>query len=130
MPTPHPLRPCQGPISPPTRRDCHVPSTPACATTGMNKNLLMLLLPLATGLPAWGADSVHAGHGSAGQKSTPVDREKMWQSALARAPLSASTAFDAKGRVWLATVKDGAVWVSHSENRGKNFSTPGRVHIT
>ncbi|MEK7207079.1 MAG: sialidase family protein [Pseudomonadota bacterium] len=99
----------------------------------MNKNLFLLLLPLATALtghPAWGADSAHAGHGSTGQKSIPVDREKMWQSALARAPLSASATFDAKGRLWLATVKDGAVWVSHSENRGKNFSTPVRVNIT
>src|SRR3989344_6466056 len=106
MPTPHPLRPCREPISPPTRRACHAPSTPACVTTGMNKNsLIAFWLPLAaalTGLPAWGADSAHAGHGHADPKGKPVDREKMWQSALARAPLSASAAFDAKGRLWLA----------------------------
>lgn len=94
---------------------------------------MLLLLPLAaglSGLPAWGTESVHAGHGAADPKGTPVDREKMWQSALARAPLSASAAFDAKGRLWLATVKDGSVWVSHSENRGQSFGTPVRVNAT
>jgi hypothetical protein len=99
----------------------------------MNRNsFLLLLLPLSAlaGVPVWGADSAHAGHGHADKKGAPVDREKIWQSALAREPLSASATFDAKGRLWLATVKDGAVWVSHSEDHGKNFSTPVRVNIT
>lgn len=43
------------------------------------------------------------------------------QHAPARAPLAASAAFDQAGRLWLATVKDGHVLISRSDDLGKTF---------
>lgn len=97
----------------------------------MNKNLLIAFwLPLAAslaGLPAWGADSAHAGHGHADSK-TPVDRDATWQKSLARPPLAVSAAFDARGRLWLARAEGGHVLVSVSEDRGASFGAPARVN--
>src|SRR5574340_441753 len=58
----------------------------------------------------------------------PHDMAKMWQTSLARQPLAATATFDAKGRLWLASVKDGHVMVSHSDDRGKTFSAPVLVN--
>lgn len=58
----------------------------------------------------------------------PHDMAKMWQTSLARQPLAATATFDAKGRLWLASVKDGHVMVSHSDDRGKTFSAPVSVN--
>lgn len=52
----------------------------------------------------------------------PHDMAKMWQTSLARQPLAATAVFDTKGRLWLASVKDGHVMVSHSDDRGQTFS--------
>lgn len=52
------------------------------------------------------------------------DMSKMWQGALARGPLAATATFDAKGALWLASVADGHVVVSHSADLGKTFSAP------
>jgi len=58
----------------------------------------------------------------------PHDMAKMWQTSLARQPLAATATFDAKGRLWLASVKDGHVMVSHSDDRGKTYSAPVTVN--
>jgi len=58
----------------------------------------------------------------------PHDMAKMWQTSLARQPLAATATFDAKGRLWLATVKDGHVLVNHSDDQGKTFSVPVTVN--
>ena len=58
----------------------------------------------------------------------PHDMAKMWQTSLARQPLAATATFDAKGRLWLASVKDGHVVVSYSDDHGKTFSTPTTVN--
>lgn len=58
----------------------------------------------------------------------PRDAAKMWQTSLARQPLAATATFDAKGRLWLASVKDGHVLVSHSSDQGKTFSAPAIVN--
>jgi hypothetical protein len=42
--------------------------------------------------------------------------------------LGAGAAFDASGRLWLATVRDGHVVVQHSGDLGKTFSDPVRVN--
>jgi len=69
--------------------------------------------------------------GQAQAESQPArthDMSKMWQSSLARQPLAATATFDAQGRLWLASVKDGHVTVSHSSDLGKTFSAPVAVN--
>lgn len=53
---------------------------------------------------------------------------KMWQMSLARQPLAVSATFDAKGGLWLASVKDGHVMVSRSGDLGKTYSAPVAVN--
>ncbi len=52
----------------------------------------------------------------------------MWQKSLARSPISASAAFDARGRLWLATVENGHVLVRRSDDLGKTYSVPVRAN--
>ncbi|BBJ22381.1 lipoprotein [Candidatus Nitrotoga sp. AM1P] len=66
----------------------------------------------------------HSGHGSA----NPQDMAKIWKTALARQPLAVAATFDASGKLWQASVKDGHVMVSQSDNQGKTFSTPVPVN--
>ncbi len=54
----------------------------------------------------------------------PHDMAKMWKTSLARKPVAVTVTFDAKGRLWLASVKDGHVMVSHSDDKGRTLSTP------
>ncbi len=54
----------------------------------------------------------------------------MWQKSLARAPISATAAFDARGRLWLAAVENGHVLVRHSNDLGKTYTAPVRVNST
>ena len=67
---------------------------------------------------------------AAGQPHDPAkhDMAKMWQTSLARQPLAATATFDANGRLWLASVKDGHVMVSHSDDQGKTYSAPVPVN--
>lgn len=58
------------------------------------------------------------------QPARPHDMSKMWQTSLVRQPLAATATFDSKGTLWLASVKDGHVAVSHSGDLGKTFSAP------
>lgn len=52
----------------------------------------------------------------------------MWQKSLARAPVAATAAFDARGRLWVAAVENGHVLVRRSNDFGKTFSVPVRVN--
>ncbi|MCX7187514.1 MAG: sialidase family protein [Proteobacteria bacterium] len=63
----------------------------------------------------------HTGHGST---ADPRDMKKSWAASLARQALSVSAAFDTKGGLWMASVKDGHILVSHSLDNGKTFSVP------
>lgn len=56
------------------------------------------------------------------------DMAKMWKTSLARQPAAVTATFDAKGRLWLSSVKDGHVMVSYSDDQGKTFSTPALVN--
>ena len=58
----------------------------------------------------------------------PHDMAKMWKASLARQPLAVSATFDSKGRLWLASVQDGHVRVSHSDDQGKTFNAPTLVN--
>lgn len=90
----------------------------------MNSGLLAaLLLPVsafATSMPAWSADPAHAIH-RATDKTAPADRETMWKNALARAPLAMTAAFDGAGQLWLASVKEGRIYLRPSADKGKHF---------
>ncbi len=57
-----------------------------------------------------------------------MDRNAMWQKSLARAPLAVTTAFDARGRLWLASVDHGHVLVRYSDDLGNSYSAPVRVN--
>lgn len=57
-----------------------------------------------------------------------MDRNAMWQKSLARAPVAATAAFDARGRLWLATVDHGHILVRQSNDFGNIFSAPARVN--
>ncbi len=81
---------------------------------------------LALLLAAALASGCAAAHRHADGKDT--DRNAMWQKSLARAPLAATAAFDARGRLWLANVDSGHVRVRHSDDRGQTFSAPVRVN--
>ncbi|MEO8332449.1 MAG: sialidase family protein [Gallionella sp.] len=58
----------------------------------------------------------------------PHDMAKMWATSLARQPLAVSATFDAGGRLWQASVKDGHIMMSHSDDKGKTFSAPVMVN--
>lgn len=58
------------------------------------------------------------------------DMAKMWQTSLARQPLAVGATFDAQGRLWRASVNDGHVAVSHSDDLGKTYSAPVVVNPT
>lgn len=99
----------------------------------MNKSRVLFLVSLlATGLtvgaPIRAAESAHAGHAAMSGDTSPADRQAMWRAALARAPLAATAAFDARGRLWLATVKAGQVWIGRSDDRGRTFDDPVAVN--
>ncbi len=81
-----------------------------------------LALLLAAGVLTTGCAAAHRHDRAA------TDRNAMWQKSLARAPLAATVAFDARGRLWLATVQDGHVWLRYSSDLGKTFSLPAHVN--
>lgn len=66
-------------------------------------------------------------HSHAASRS-PQEMEQKWKESLARQPISVSATFDAKGRLWQASVKGGHVMVSYSDDQGKTFSTPVMVN--
>lgn len=59
---------------------------------------------------------------------TPVDTVKAVHTMPAKPQLGVSAVFDAKGRLWRTTAGDGYVLVSHSDDKGVNFSKLVRVN--
>lgn len=57
-----------------------------------------------------------------------TDMGKLWAGILAKPPAAAGVAFDRHGTLWLAEVKDKHLWVSHSTDLGRHFSTPVKVN--
>lgn len=84
--------------------------------------LAALICCLAVSGAVWAADP------AASTPAKPHDMGKMWKTALARKPVAVGATFDAKGRLWLASVKDGHVVVSHSDDLGKTLSAPATVN--
>lgn len=81
----------------------------------------MLCTALALAPPAGAHQGMHAA-------PDPAARERAWQKALARPPLAVGAAFDARGRLWLAQVRDGHLYVSRSDDKGQSFHAPVRVN--
>ncbi len=77
--------------------------------------ILLLLWPLWLALPAAAHDE---------QAHAPPARE----AAASGQPLALSAAFDRKGRLWRAYVRDGQVLVDRSADRGKTFGTAVAVN--
>ena len=96
----------------------------------MNKTSLALFL-VAIGLGQARAEPQPAQAGkepSHAASHSPQDMAQKWKTSLARQPVSVTATFDAKGRLWLASVQDGHVVVSHSEDKGSTFSAPVAVN--
>jgi hypothetical protein len=93
-----------------------------CAWLFGNCRRIGLISCLAVNGMCMAAD--HVGHNSA----QPHDMTKMWKTALSRQPLAVAITFDASGKLWQASVKDGHVMVSQSDNQGNTFSTPVPVN--
>ncbi|MEK7810608.1 MAG: sialidase family protein [Pseudomonadota bacterium] len=76
----------------------------------------------------WGWSAQAADQPAQHEHSKSHDMGKKWQASIARQPLAVTATFDAKGRLWLASVKDGHVTVSYSDNQGKTISAPVMVN--
>ncbi len=80
----------------------------------------LLVLPLSFAAPAPAADQDehdHAAH----------ERAKKWQTARTRPSLAVSATFDRSGRLWTASIRDGHLYVRHSDDQGKSFGVPVRI---
>ena len=90
----------------------------------MKRLLALALLAGCATAPA----AEHAAHTAPG-KPGAVDRDAKWKASLARAPLAATAAFDARGRLWLVRIDNGHALVSRSEDRGRTFTASVRVNV-
>ena len=77
-----------------------------------------LLACVTASVAGWAADN------AATTPAKPHDMAAMWKKNLARKPLAVASSFDANGRLWLASIKDGHVMVSHSDDKGATKSAP------
>ncbi len=97
----------------------------------MNKLTVALFLAAAlVAGPAAAAD--HAGHGKPGVEApaaTPVDREKLWKTALAKPSFAVTASFDENGKLWLAAIRGQHVYVSYSDDHGVTRSEPVKVNV-
>ena len=57
------------------------------------------------------------------------NRTKAWKEALAKPSLAVTAAFDRSGRLWRASLKDGRVLVSASDDLGKTFGPPVPANV-
>lgn len=57
------------------------------------------------------------------------DRTKAWKEALAKPSLAVTAVFDRSGRLWRASLKDGRVLVSASDDLGKTFGPPVPANV-
>ncbi|HUW50710.1 MAG TPA: sialidase family protein, partial [Sulfuricella sp.] len=95
----------------------------------MNKIALgLFLLAACLGRAAWATD--HAEHGASQPSARPSaqEMEKKWKAMLAKPSLAITTAFDDKGRLWRASVQNGYVLVSHSDDSGNSWGQPVKVN--
>lgn len=94
----------------------------------MRYGFVTLLVALAGCAGAPPAPGLHDHHAAGSAASRPVDRDAMWKSSLARAPLSATASFDRHGILWLARVENGQIRLGASTNMGKSFGAPVTVN--
>jgi hypothetical protein len=94
-----------------------------------NSTIALFLAATLAVCPALAVD--HAGHdksGAAAPAVAPADRENSWKARLAKPSLALTTAFDGKGRLWLASIRDRHLYVSHSDDKGTTLSAPVMVN--
>ena len=95
-----------------------------------NSTIALLLAATLAACPALAEE--HAGHAKSGAAApvvAPVDRGKVWKDMLAKPSLAITTAFDGKGRLWLATIRGRYLYISHSDDRGNTLSAPVKVNV-
>lgn len=95
-----------------------------------NSTIALLLAAVLASCPALAGD--HADHGKSGAAApvvAPADRGNVWKAMLAKPSLAITTAFDGKGRLWLATIRGRHLYVSHSDDRGSTLSAPVKVNV-
>ncbi len=94
-----------------------------------NSTIALFLAATLAVCPALAVD--HAGHdksGAAAPTAAPADRANIWKAKLAKPSLALTTAFDGKGRLWLASIRDRHLYVSHSDDKGITLSAPVMVN--
>lgn len=95
-----------------------------------NSTIALLFAVVLAACPALAVD--HADHGKSGAGAptgAPADRENAWKAMLAKPSLAVTTAFDGKGRLWLATIRGRYLYVSHSDDLGNTLSEPVKVNV-
>ncbi|HEX6735347.1 MAG TPA: sialidase family protein [Azonexus sp.] len=81
------------------------------------------LLPLLAGLWLAGTAAAHDGHVAPAAAAPKNDYAKVWLERQQNAPrLAVAAQVDDRGRLWLARVDGGRLWVSHSTDGGATFS--------
>ncbi|GAO36690.1 hypothetical protein SCT_2100 [Sulfuricella sp. T08] len=93
----------------------------------MNKIAFGLLLAVMN-LAGWVQAADQTAHAEHGAPPSLQDREKMWKAMLAKPSLAVSAAFDEKGGLWRASVRDGYVSVDFSGDNGKSWGQPVKVN--
>jgi hypothetical protein len=63
------------------------------------------------------------------EQPSSQDRENAWKARLAKPSLAITTAFDGKGRLWLAAIRGRHLYVSHSDDKGNTLSEPVKVNL-
>jgi len=94
-----------------------------------NSTIALFLAATLAVCPVLAVD--HAGHeksGAAAPAAAPTDRENVWKAKLAKPSLALTTAFDGKGRLWLASIRGRHLYVSHSDDKGTTLSAPVMVN--
>lgn len=95
-----------------------------------NSTIVLLFAVVLAACPALAVD--HADHGKSGAAAptgAPADRGNVWKTMLAKPSLAITTAFDGKGRLWLASIRGRHLYVSHSDDRGDTLSAPVKVNL-
>lgn len=95
-----------------------------------NSTIALLLAAALATCPALADDRADQGKsGAAAPATASANRENAWKARLAKPSLAMATAFDGKGRLWLATIRGRHLYVSHSDDKGNTLSAPVKVNV-
>lgn len=95
-----------------------------------NSTIALLLAAALATCPALADNRADQGKSAAAVPVVaPADRGNVWKAMLAKPSLAITTAFDGKGRLWLASIRGRHLYVSHSDDRGNTLSAPVKVNV-